>query len=138
MLNTAHQIAKLHQIEYAVNTMGRLTIGWTSLYYVGFLLGLFLVGTCLWVFFDTLLLTRWLDLILFGSGIGMFGSTILIVHANRRSTRLLLTIISGSLAGVYGFLAVVYYTVFPGYFMFMWLSFGTLLTLANYQWIAKH
>ncbi len=117
--------------------MVMIKITWTSLYYVGFILGLFLVATNLWVIIDTIPVNYTVHFILFMSGIGMVISTLLIVNSSSRSGRLLLTIASGSLAGVHGFLDVVYFPTLPGYFMFMWLAFGTLLTLSCYDWLAR-
>lgn len=109
----------------------------TFFYYLALLIGMVLVGSYLWLIFTTLPTNFTAHFILFMTGVLLVITTLGFSYAETRSGRLGLTMATGILAGVHGFLELVYFPLLEGIILFAWFAFGLLLSLAAYSWLKE-
>ncbi len=115
----------------------QLTVGeeGTFFYYLGLLVGMGLIGAYLWVVLTTITSGALFNYVLFIDGLLLVVSTFGLAFAATRSGRIGLTMISGVLGGIHGYLDIVLFPPIVGIVMFAWIAFGLLLSFATLSWL---
>ncbi len=109
----------------------------TFFYYLALVIGMALLGAYFWYIITTpivvvSILFYW---ILIFSGILLAASAFGFVSANTRSSRVALTMLTGILGGVHGFLIFSMYDIIMGIILFAWMAFGLLVAFAAFNWL---
>jgi hypothetical protein len=104
-------------------------------YYLALLIGMVLIGAYLWHIIITPAVSQIFQLIQVFSALLLVVSAMGFVYGKTRSMRIGMTIASGILGGIHGFLVFVLNDVILGIILFAWFSFGVLLSFAAYNWL---
>ena len=109
----------------------------TFFYYLALLIGMALVGAYFWFIMNTSIvvvsiLFYW---ILVLGGLLLVGSAFGFASANTRSSRVGLTMITGILGGIHGYLLFTMYDVILAIILFAWMAFGLLVAFAAFNWL---
>jgi len=96
------------------------------------------LGVYFWIILTAAILDAMVKLVFFLSGLILMISTFALAAAKTRSSRTILTILSGLVGGTHAFMDIV---LFPnwmyGTLMFFWLLFGLLLACAAIAWLPE-
>ncbi|MHA1906522.1 MAG: hypothetical protein ACW98Y_04445 [Candidatus Thorarchaeota archaeon] len=106
-------------------------------YYLALLIGMVLVGAYLWHIIITPAVSPIFQLVQFMSGLLLVVTSMMFVYGKTRSMRIGMTVASGILGGIHGFLVFVLNDVILGIILFAWISFGILLSFAAYNWLQE-
>ncbi len=106
-------------------------------YYLALLIGMVLLGAYLWHIMITPTFSQFFQFILVMSGIILIMTAMLFVYGKTRSMRIGMTIASGILGGIHGFLVLALYGAITGIILFAWMAFGLLLAFAAYNWLQE-
>ncbi len=110
----------------------------TFLYYLVLLIGMGLIGVYFWIILTASIVDTVIKLAFFLSALTVTVSTFGLARAKTRSSRTLLTAISGLVGGSHAYMDIV---LFPdwlyGAFLFFWFGFGLLLAAAALAWLPE-
>ncbi len=104
-------------------------------YYLALLAGMFLIGAYLWLIMIVPTFSQMFQLILLLSGILLVVVAMSFVYARTRSSRIGLTVATGILGGIHGYLDLALYGWFVGLVLFAWMAFGLILAVSAYNWL---
>jgi len=104
-------------------------------YYLALLAGMFLIGAYLWLILIVPTFSQMFQMILILSGILLVVVAMMFVYARTRSSRIGLTVATGIIGGIHGYLDLALYGWFVGLVLFAWLAFGLILAVAAYNWL---
>ena len=104
-------------------------------YYLALLAGMFLIGAYLWLIIIVPTFSQMFQLILLLSGILLVVVAMSFVYARTRSSRIGLTVATGILGGIHGYLDLALYGWFVGLVLFAWMAFGLILAVSAYNWL---
>ncbi len=106
-------------------------------YYLVLLIGAGLLGAYFWVVLMSITPGAVFNYILFVSGLLLVSSTYGLALAASRPGRVMLTVLSGLIGGVHGYLDLALFTDLMGIVMFAWVAFGLLLSFAALSWLRE-
>ncbi|MFW9908022.1 MAG: hypothetical protein ACFFEF_05565 [Candidatus Thorarchaeota archaeon] len=104
-------------------------------YYLALLIGMVFVGAYLWHIMTTPTSSQIFQFILVMSGILLVASSFMFAYSNTRSMRIGMTMASGILGGIHGFLTLTLFDLITGIILFAWMAFGILLAFAAFNWL---
>ncbi|MDF1539258.1 MAG: hypothetical protein P1Q69_10195 [Candidatus Thorarchaeota archaeon] len=104
-------------------------------YYLALLAGMFLIGAYLWLIIIVPSYSQMFQLILILSGILIVAAAMMFIYARTRSSRIGLTVMTGILGGIHGYLDLALYGWFIGLVLFAWMAFGLILAVSAYNWL---
>ena len=104
-------------------------------YYLALLAGMFLIGAYLWLIMIVPTFSQMFQLVLLLSGILLVVVAMTFVYARTRSSRIGLTVATGILGGIHGYLDLALYGWFVGLVLFAWMAFGLILAVSAYNWL---
>ena len=109
----------------------------TFFYYLALLIGMALWGSYFWTILNTpvTLVNMIFFWIFVFSGLFLAISAFGFVSANTRSGRVALTMMTGILGGIHGYLMFTIYDVIMGIILFAWMAFGLLIAFAAFNWL---
>jgi hypothetical protein len=97
-----------------------------------------LLGAYFWMILTATIVDIFIKATFFLTGLIVVLSTFGLAGAKKRSSRVILTTMSGLIGGVHGYLDIV---LFPadlwGALLFAWLAFGLLLAFAALAWLPE-
>ncbi len=96
-----------------------------------------LVGAYMWYTLTTPGAYEIFNFILFMSGVILLASSFLFAYTKTRTSRVVMTVISGIFGGIHFFLDITLYGAFAGIILFAWLAFGLLLAFAAFNWLLE-
>ncbi len=104
-------------------------------YYLALLAGMFLIGAYLWLVITVPSYNQMFQLILILSGILLVAAAMMFIYARTRSSRIGLTVLTGILGGIHGYLDLALYGWLVGLVLFAWMAFGLILAVSAYNWL---
>jgi hypothetical protein len=109
----------------------------TFFYYLALLIGMALVGAYFWYLMTSTIvvvsiLFYW---ILVLGGLLLVGTAFGFASAKTRSSRVALTMLTGILGGIHGYLIFTMYDLIMGIILFAWMAFGLLIAFAAFAWL---
>ncbi|NWF95866.1 MAG: hypothetical protein HXY34_06955 [Candidatus Thorarchaeota archaeon] len=99
--------------------------------------GMAFVGSYFWYALASTVELTFFHMVFFGTGGILFLSTFLLAHLKTRSSRTLMTMFSGTVTGVHGYLDLTLFDWGPGIVLFAWIAFGLLLSFSAYAWLKE-
>jgi len=109
----------------------------TFFYYTGLLLGMVLIGAYFWLILNATIANLLIHMIFVMSGIFLVAAALGFAAANTRSSRIGLTMLSGSVGGIHAYLIFINFDVIAGIVLFAWIAFGSLLAFATLNWLQE-
>ena len=111
----------------------------TFFYYLALLIGMALLGVYFWTIMTTVvvvvnLIFYW---ILILGGILFVISAFGFASADTRSSRVGLTMLTGTLGGIHTYLLFTLFTLIMAIILFAIMAFGLLIALAAYSWLGE-
>ncbi|MGY5875389.1 MAG: hypothetical protein RTU30_06565 [Candidatus Thorarchaeota archaeon] len=113
----------------------------TFYHYLVLFLGVMILGLYFYFMLVTMISDFWMNLISFTVALLLVVTTLSIPQSASRSGRTGLTMLSGFLAGIVGYLDLALYNfgdpINFGIVVFAWLAFGILLSFAAFNWLQE-
>ncbi len=106
-------------------------------YYLALLIGMGLVGAYMWYILVTPSPYEVYNFIMYISGALLVATSFLFAYAKTRTSRVLMTVLSGIIGGMHFFLDIALYDYVMGLILFAWLAFGVLLSFAAFNWLLE-
>jgi len=109
----------------------------TFFYYLALLIGMALLGAYFWTLMNTpvVVVSPLFHWILVMSGFILVVAAFGFAAAETRSGRVGLTMLTGILCGVHGYLIFTMFDFIMGIILFAWMAFGLLVAFAAYNWL---
>lgn len=105
-------------------------------YYSSMLLGIAFLLLYIWYTIGLLFIDPFYKMILIEASILLVATSLGFAYMKTRRTRIFMTVVSGSLAGVHGYLSIALFTG-AGVYMFGWFGFSLLLIFAAFNWLKE-
>lgn len=109
----------------------------TFFYYLGLLIGMVLIGSYFWLILNVTIVNLLIHMIFVMSGIFLVISALGFAAAQTRSSRIGLTMLSGSVGGIHLYLIFAQFDVIAGIVLFAWVAFGSLVAFASLNWLQE-
>jgi hypothetical protein len=109
----------------------------TFFYYLGLLFGMTLIGAYFWLILNVTIVNLLIHMVFIMSGIFLVASALGFAAAETRSSRIGLTMLSGSVGGIHAYLIFVSFDVIAGIVLFAWIAFGALVAFATLSWLQE-
>jgi hypothetical protein len=110
----------------------------TIFYYLVLLLGMGFLGIYFWIILTSSFSSIVIYLIFLITGFVTVAATLALAGVKSRSGRLSLTMLSGFVGGMHGYLDIVLFPVgLYGAFLFFWWAVGLMLAFAALAWIVE-
>ena len=106
-------------------------------YYLGLLIGMVLIGAYFWLILNVTIVNLLIQMIFVMSGIFLVISALGFAAAQTRSSRIGLTMLSGSVGGIHLYLIFAQFDVIAGIVLFAWVAFGSLVAFASLNWLQE-
>ena len=105
-------------------------------YYLCMLSGIIFLYLYLWFILSIVFIDLFYKMVLFEASILLVATSLGFAYLKTRRTRIAMTVVSGSLAGIHGYLSIALFTG-AGVYMFGWLGFSVLLIFAAFNWFKE-
>ncbi|MHA1577716.1 MAG: hypothetical protein ACTSU3_10185 [Candidatus Thorarchaeota archaeon] len=105
-------------------------------YYLCMLCGIIFLYLYMWFVLSIMFIDPFYKMILMDISILLVATSLGFAYMKTRPKRLLMTVISGSLAGIHGYLSLALFTG-AGVYMFGWFGFALLLIYASFNWLKE-
>ncbi len=109
----------------------------TFFYYLGLLFGMTLIGAYFWLILNATIVNLLIHMVFVMSGVFLVTSALGFAAAQTRSSRVGLTMLSGSVGGIHLYLIFAQFDVIAGIVLFAWVAFGSLLAFATLNWLQE-
>ncbi len=96
-----------------------------------------LIGAYFWLILNATIVNLLIHMFFIMSGIFLVASALGFAVAETRSSRVGLTMLSGSVGGIHLFLIFANYDVIAAIVLFAWIAFGALLAFATINWLQE-